>query len=124
MARKRRIAAGGKPAVKRMAFLNGSSIAAAATGIITQPVNRAFKPVWLLLSGANQSLLNYNGATIRGIPQEVSAGSIGCAVFDSADTVFFWDYDTVNPGDTFQLSFTNTHVSAVVPSGALLGYAA
>lgn len=109
--------------LKRVAFLNGSSIAAGATATITQPVNRAFKCVWMLFGGTNQSDLDFLGATIRGIPQEVSAGAVGVGLFTTANPSYFWDWDTVNPGDTFQLTFKNNNAGAVTPKGILLGYA-
>ena len=71
---------------------------------------------------ANTGALMYNGTSIRGIPQEVSAGSVSCDVFAPGET-FFWQWDQVNPSDPFTLSFTNTHTASVTLNGFLVGYA-
>lgn len=120
--RPRPTAKGGAPAWRRTAFIPATSIAAASTAVIPITLNAAFKGIGLWLSGTNQDKLLFNGATIRGIPQEASSGSIGCEIFTRADQSFFWEWDTANPGESFSVSFTNTHTAAVTPTGWLIGY--
>jgi hypothetical protein len=103
--------------------LPATPIASAATAILPVTLNGPFKGVGLRMQGANQSLLYFNGATVRGRPQEGSAGSVGCGIFLQGET-FFWEWDTANSGESFTLSFTNTHSAAVAPNGFMIGYLA
>lgn len=125
-AKPRATAKGGKPAFRRTAFLPSTPIATTATANVAMgpALNCAFKAIGMQLFGTNQNLLLFNGATIRGKPQEASAGSIGGAAFGTTDITFFFEWDTANPGETFNLSFTNTHTATVTPTGWLIGYAA
>lgn len=113
----------GRAAVRRIAFIPNTSIAAAGTSILPVVLNAPFKGTGMVVEGLNTDDLLYNGATIRGRPQEGSAGSVGCNAFQPNNT-WFWEWDTANPGETFTLSFTNTNAGAVVPRGYLLGYLA
>lgn len=113
----------GRAAYRRIAFLPNTPIATTVTQVLPVILNSPFKGVGLRMSGLNQTLLNYNGATIRGRPQEGSSGSIGCGIFLQGET-FFWEWDTANPGENFTLSFTNTHTATVQPEGYLIGYLA
>lgn len=120
-ARPRPRARGGN-APRRIAFIPATSIPAAATVAIAVSLNKSFKGIGIRLSGTNQDKLLFNGATIRGTPQEASTGSIGCEIFTHPGETYFWEWDTASPGESFTLSFTNTHSAAVVPSGYLIGY--
>lgn len=121
--RPRPVPAGGKPAYRRWAFLPATSIAAAATVIISIVLNSPFKAIGMRLSGTNQDKLLFNGCSIRGNPQEASAGSVGCEIFSNPSDTFYFEWATANPGESFALSFTNTHSAAVTPTGYLVGYA-
>lgn len=114
---------GGRPAVRRIAFLPGTAIATTVTSALQVTVNAPFKCIGMRVAGTNMNLLNFNGATIRGRPQEGSQGSVGCAAFEEGET-FFWEWDTVNPGEAFTLSFTNTHTGTLTPLGFMIGYLA
>lgn len=113
----------GRAAYRRIAFIPNTSIAAAATSVLPVVLNAPFKGTGLVVEGLNTDDLLYNGATIRGRPQEGSAGSVGCQAFQPNPT-FFWEWETANPGESFTLSFTNTNAAAVTPRGYLLGYLA
>lgn len=113
----------GRTAFKRIAFIPNTSIAAAGTSVLPVVLNAAFKGTGMVIEGLNTDDLLYNGATIRGRPQEGSAGSTGCNAFQPNNT-FYWEWDTANPGETFTLSFTNTNAAAVVPRGHLTGWLA
>jgi hypothetical protein len=112
-----------RSAFRRICFLPQTAIATTATAVLPVVVNAPFLGIGLRMSGANQNLLSYNGTIIRGRPQEGSSGSVGCGMFDQPD-FFMWQWDTVNPGENFTLSFTNTHTASVSPSGYLVGYLA
>jgi hypothetical protein len=114
--------AGGRPAYRRIAFITAVAIAAAATTQVAITLNHPFKGVGMRLSGTNQDKLLYNGTVIRGTPQEASSGSVGCEIFTHPGETYFWEWDTANPGESFTLSFTNTHTAAVTPTGYLVGY--
>lgn len=120
--RQRKTPAGGAPAYRRIAFITAVSIGAAATQLISIGLNRPFKGIGMRLSGLNQDKLYFNGANIRGNPQEASAGSVGCEIFTHTGENYCWEWDTANPGESFSLSFTNTHTAAVTPTGYLIGY--
>ena len=113
----------GRTAFRRLSFLPNTSIAAGATSVLPVILNAPFKSCGMVVEGLNTDDLLYNGATIRGRPQEDSAGSTGCNAFQPNNT-WFWEWDTANPGETFTLSFTNTNADAVVLRGHLLGYLA
>lgn len=122
-ARPRAQTRGGREAVRRIAFLPGTGIAAAATSALPVTLNAPFKCIGMRVAGTNMNLLTFNGATIRGRPMEGSQGSVGCAAFEEGET-FFWEWDTVNPGESFTLSFTNTHNATLTPLGFMIGYLA
>lgn len=122
-ARPKARSAKGRNAYRRIAFIPGTSIATASSAVLPVVLNAPFKGVGLRMSGLNQTLLLYNGAVIRGRPQEGSSGSVGCGIFLQGET-FFWEWDTANPGENFTISFTNTHTAAVIPEGFLIGYLA
>lgn len=122
-ARPKAKSAKGRAAFRRIAFLPATSIAAGSTSVLPVVLNAPFKGIGLRMGGANQDLLFFNGATVRGRPQEGASGSVGCGVFIAGET-FFWEWDTANPGEQFTLSFTNSHASAVTPAGFMLGYLA
>jgi hypothetical protein len=87
-------------------------------------LNHPFKAIGIEMCGTNQDKLFFNGASIRGEPQEASSGTIGCEIFTHVGRTFFFEWATANPGESFTLSFTNTHTAAVTPTGWLLGYLA
>lgn len=109
-------------APRRIAFITAVSIAAASTVAVPISLNKSFKGIGMRLNGTNQDKLLFNGAVIRGTPQEASSGSIGCSLFTLPGETFFWEWDTASPGESFTLSFTNTHTAAVTPTGYLIGY--
>jgi hypothetical protein len=113
----------GREAYRRIAFLPGTAIATTATGVLPVVLNAPFKGIGMRMAGANQALLFFNGAVIRGRPQEGSSGSVGCGIFLQGET-FFWEWDTANPGENFTVSFTNSHSGSVSPNGYLIGYLA
>lgn len=113
----------GRTAFRRIAFLPGTAIATTVTSVLPVVLNAPFKGIGMRMAGASQSLLFFNGAVIRGRPQEGSSGSVGCGIFLQGET-FFWEWDTANPGENFTLSFTNSHASSVSPAGYLIGYLA
>jgi hypothetical protein len=121
-ARAKRRPAKNSNAPRRIAFLPATSIAAASTVGVSVVLNKSFKGIGIRLSGTNQDKLLFNGATIRGTPQEASSGSVGCEIFTHPGETYFWEWDTVSPGESFVLSFTNTHTAAVTPTGYLIGY--
>ncbi|HEV8246741.1 MAG TPA: hypothetical protein VGP93_13280, partial [Polyangiaceae bacterium] len=122
-ARPKAKAKGGRAAFRRIAFIPGTAIATTVTSVLPVVLNAPFKGIGMRMSGANQSLLNFNGAVIRGRPQEGSSGSVGCGIFLQGET-YFWEWDTANPGENFTLSFTNTHTASVTPNGYMIGYLA
>lgn len=113
----------GRPAFRRIAFLPSASLAAGSTQVLPVVVNAPFKGIGMRMRGPNVDDLNFNGAVIRGRPQEGSSGSVGCDVFAPGET-YFWEWDTANPGENFTLSFTNTNAGAVALRGYLIGYLA
>lgn len=113
----------GRNACRRIAFLPGTAIATTVTSVLPVVLNAPFKGLGMRMAGADQELLFFNGATIRGRPQEGSAGSVGCGIFVAGET-FFWEWDTANPGENFALSFTNSHTASVTPAGYMIGYLA
>jgi hypothetical protein len=113
----------GRAAFRRIAFLPGTAIATTVTSVLSVVLNAPFKGIGMRMAGANQSLLFFNGAVIRGRPQEGSAGSVGCGIFLQGET-FFWEWDTANPGEAFTVSFTNSHTASVAPAGYMIGYLA
>jgi hypothetical protein len=113
----------GRTAYRRIAFVPNTAIAAGATSVLQVVLNSPFKGMGLVMEGLNVDDLLFNGATIRGKPQEGSSGSVGCNAFQPNNT-FFWEWDTANPGESFTLSFTNTNAGAVTPRGYMLGYLA
>ncbi|HET9930204.1 MAG TPA: hypothetical protein VFQ35_05945 [Polyangiaceae bacterium] len=121
-ARQRQQPAKGTPAIRAKAFLPSVAIGAGATAPLDMKLNFAFKAIGMRLSGQNQDKLLYNGATIRGRPQEANSGSTGCEIFTHAGETFFEEWDTANPNEQFSLSFTNTHTASVTPTGYLIGY--
>jgi len=122
-ARPKAKSAKGRAAYRRIAFIPGTGIATTATAVLPVVLNAPFKGIGIRMQGANQGLLYFNGAVVRGRPQEGSAGSVGCGIFLSGET-FFWEWDTANPGENFTLSFTNSHTATVTPNGYLIGYLA
>lgn len=113
----------GRPAFRRVAFLPSTAIAAGGTSALPVVLNAPFKGIGMRMAGPDQIDLLFNGAAIRGRPQEGSSGSIGCAIFALADT-YFWEWDTANPGEQFTVSFTNTNAGPVTPRGYMIGYLA
>lgn len=113
----------GRNAFRRIAFLPGTAIATTVTSVLPVVLNAPFKGIGLRMAGLNQNLLFFNGAVIRGRPQEGAAGSVGCAIFVTGET-YFWEWDTANPGENFTISFTNSHTASVTPTGYMIGYLA
>lgn len=122
-ARRRPQPKGGTEAKRRIAFLPPTVIGIGATVPVTPVLNSAFKGIGMRVYGLNVTDLLFNGATIRGKPQEGSAGNVGCAAFVAGES-YFWEWDTANPGESFSLSFTNTNAAAVTLRGFLIGYLA
>lgn len=114
----------GRPAHRRKAMLPSTSIAAAATVHITPTLNSSFKAIGMRMSGTDVGNLVFNGATIRGRPQEASAGSVGCAIFTQPGEEFYEEWDTASPGEAFTLSFTNPTAGPITLRGYLIGYMA
>lgn len=113
----------GRTAYRRISFIPGTAIATTVTSVLPVVLNAPFKGIGMRMAGANQTLLFFNGAVIRGRPQEGAAGSVGCGIFLEGET-FFWEWDTANPGENFTLSFTNSHTASVTPTGYMIGYLA
>ena len=113
----------GRAAFRRIAFLPQTAIAAASTAVLPVVLNAPFKGIGMRMAGLEMEKLLFNGAVIRGRPQEGSSGSVGCAIFAAGET-YFWEWDTANPGENFTLSFSNTDDGALTPRGYMIGYLA
>lgn len=113
----------GRAAFRRIAFIPGTSVTAGSTVSLPVTLNSAFKGIGMRMAGVDVDQLLFGGATIRGVPQEASAGSVGCGAFAPGET-FFWEWATASPGEAFTLSFTNPTADAIVPRGYLIGYMA
>lgn len=113
----------GRDAFRRIAFLPSSAITTGSTAVLPVTLNAPFKGIGMRMKGASIEDLLFNGAVIRGRPQEGSSGSVGCDVFAPGES-YFWEWDTANPGENFTLSFTNTNAGSVTLRGFMIGYLA